>query len=67
MYEPIKSLGQNFLSKPSIVASMVDALGIVSGEDIIEIGPGHGILTEILLHRVSDRDVKVYCTRVSRR
>jgi len=67
MYEPVKSLGQNFLSKPSIVAPMVDALGIANGEDIIEIGPGHGILTEILLHRVSGRDVKVYSVEVDER
>ncbi|AHB40576.1 MAG: Ribosomal RNA small subunit methyltransferase A [uncultured bacterium] len=67
MYEPVKSLGQNFLSKPSIVVPMVDALDIANGEDIIEIGPGHGILTEVLLRRISGRDVKVYAVEVDER
>ena len=67
MYESVKSLGQNFLSKASVVEPMVSALDIKDGEDIIEIGPGHGVLTESLLHRVSDRDVKVYSVEVDER
>ncbi len=67
MYEPVKSLGQNFLIKSSIVDSMVSSLDITNGEDIIEIGPGHGVLTEALLHRVSGRDVKVYSVEIDER
>ena len=67
MYEPVKSLGQNFLIKSSIVDLMVGSLDIVNGEDIIEIGPGHGVLTEALLHRISGRDVKVYSVEVDER
>ncbi|EKD96545.1 MAG: Ribosomal RNA small subunit methyltransferase A [uncultured bacterium] len=67
MYEPIKSLGQNFLLKSSIVTSMVDALDIENSEDIIEIGPGHGVLTEALFHRITDRDIKVYSVEVDER
>lgn len=67
MYEPVKSLGQNFLSKTSIVESMVSALDISNSEDIIEIGPGHGILTEILFRRVLGRDIKIYSVEVDER
>ena len=67
MYEPVKSLGQNFLIKSSVVDLMVDSLDIANGEDIIEIGPGHGVLTETLLHRISGRDVKVYSVEVDER
>ena len=46
-----KSLGQNFLKSKNILASVVNA-GEVSPEDIVlEIGPGKGALTEILLER----------------
>jgi len=67
MYEPVKSLGQNFLIKSSIVNLMVGSLDIANGEDIIEIGPGHGVLTEALLYRISGRDVKVYSVEVDER
>jgi 16S rRNA (adenine1518-N6/adenine1519-N6)-dimethyltransferase len=48
---PKKSLGQNFLTNKSIVASIVDAAGVSSGETVLEIGPGKGILTQELLDR----------------
>lgn len=44
-----KSLGQNFLNSPAIIADIVKA-GKVEGEDLVlEIGPGEGVLTESLL------------------
>ncbi len=67
MYEPIRSLGQNFLIKASIADLMVRALDVGRDEDIIEVGPGHGILTEALLHRVSDTDSKVFAVEVDER
>jgi len=44
-----KSLGQNFLASPQAVSDIARATEIVAGENIIEIGPGTGTLTEALL------------------
>lgn len=54
-----KSLGQHFLTDKSIAAGIVNALG-VSGEvrDVLEIGPGMGVLTGLLLQR-DDLDLKM--------
>lgn len=45
---PNKSLGQNFLIDPAISSRIVDALNVVDGETILEIGPGLGTLTHYL-------------------
>lgn len=45
-----KSLGQNFLTSTSIVEKIVKMAGITKEDEVIEIGPGHGILTEALAH-----------------
>ena len=44
-----KSLGQNFLIQPQIVADIVSASETRTGETVIEIGPGTGLLTQKLL------------------
>jgi len=44
-----KSLGQNFLIQPQIVADIVSASEARTGETVIEIGPGTGLLTQKLL------------------
>jgi len=41
-------LGQNFLIDSNIAKRIVDAANIEVGEDILEIGPGRGVLTELL-------------------
>ncbi len=46
-----KSLGQNFLADPSAVTRIVEALGDVSQKNVIEIGPGRGALTALLVRR----------------
>ena len=46
-----KSLGQNFLVDQNIIARIVGHVAPKSDELIIEIGPGHGILTEALLEK----------------
>ena len=43
-----KSLGQNFLTDLSVAKSMVDALAIQTGDEIIEIGGGTGVVTKPL-------------------
>lgn len=44
-----KNLGQNFLVDQSAILGIVEAAGIQPGDQIIEIGPGIGSLTEQLL------------------
>jgi 16S rRNA (adenine1518-N6/adenine1519-N6)-dimethyltransferase len=44
-------LGQHFLASDSFAAQMVDALGDVSQNTVLEIGPGRGILTSLLAKR----------------
>jgi 16S rRNA (adenine1518-N6/adenine1519-N6)-dimethyltransferase len=48
---PHKSKGQNFLVQPRIAARIVAAAEIASGDDVLEIGPGLGILSERLAQR----------------
>jgi len=44
-------LGQNFLIDDAARHAIVDALGDLSSRTVIEIGPGHGAITEILAVR----------------
>ncbi len=46
-----KSKGQNFLTQGAIADRIVTAAHIESTDDVIEIGPGLGILTERILQR----------------
>ena len=47
---PNKRLGQNFLIDPNIVRKIVALAELGSGDHVLEIGPGRGILTEALCH-----------------
>jgi 16S rRNA (adenine1518-N6/adenine1519-N6)-dimethyltransferase len=51
MVRPKKHLGQHFLTDPSIAGRIVDALDVVPGDTVVEIGPGTGVLTEHLLQK----------------
>ena len=44
-------LGQNFLVDEAARHAIVDALGDIRQRTVIEIGPGHGAITEILANR----------------
>jgi 16S rRNA (adenine1518-N6/adenine1519-N6)-dimethyltransferase len=44
-------LGQNFLADPAAALAIVDALGDLTNETVIEIGPGAGAITGILATR----------------
>jgi len=44
-----KSLGQNFLKSKGAIAKMVTVSGARKGDNVLEIGPGLGVLTEALL------------------
>jgi 16S rRNA (adenine1518-N6/adenine1519-N6)-dimethyltransferase len=48
---PKPKLGQNFLVDPAACRAIVDALGDISGDTVIEIGPGSGALTQTLASR----------------
>ena len=48
---PKQSLGQNFLRDPNIVRKIVDAIGAPPDAHVVEIGPGTGALTGLLLER----------------
>ncbi|MGD9685331.1 MAG: rRNA adenine dimethyltransferase family protein, partial [Candidatus Obscuribacterales bacterium] len=48
---PRKALSQNFLIDPNIVEKVVEAAQIEPGDRVLEIGPGPGALTEVLLAR----------------
>lgn len=41
-----KSLGQNFIIEPNILANIVKAAGLDENTNVIEVGPGIGALTE---------------------
>lgn len=46
-----KSLGQNFLTDKNIVEKIVNTANVDSQTNIIEIGPGIGALTQLLINR----------------
>jgi 16S rRNA (adenine1518-N6/adenine1519-N6)-dimethyltransferase len=46
---PKKSLGQNFLIDKNIARKIVESIGIEQGDHVVEIGPGEGALTGMLL------------------
>ena len=54
MVRPKKFLGQHFLQDPRIARRIVDALEIPASAvsaPVLEIGPGTGVLTRLLIHR----------------
>ncbi len=65
--KPKKSLGQHFLTDQNIAFKIVDSLSS-SVSDVLEIGPGTGVLTQFLLNRAEinlhvieiDRDSVMY-------
>jgi 16S rRNA (adenine1518-N6/adenine1519-N6)-dimethyltransferase len=48
-HRPRKRFGQNFLRAPHVVAQILAAAQLAPGERVVEIGPGHGALTDRLL------------------
>ncbi len=49
--KPIKQLGQNFLQDKNLSNKIINLLGDIANKNILEIGPGMGALTDILLHK----------------
>lgn len=52
-----KSLGQNFLTSPHIISEIVEAGNVTNEDTVLEIGPGKGALTQLLV----DKAGKVIC------
>ena len=48
-----KSLGQNFITDPSVCPKMADLCGVTADAGVIEIGPGCGVLTVELAKRAA--------------
>jgi len=49
MIKPIKNLGQNFLRNHDSIESLVKLLEISNQDNILEIGPGEGVITKEIL------------------
>ena len=50
-FHPNKVLGQNFLVDRNALEAIVDAAALPPGANVLEIGPGLGVLTEEMLRR----------------
>jgi len=50
--KPLKRFGQNYLKDINILKKIVDEVNPQPGDNILEIGPGHGALTAELLKRI---------------
>lgn len=51
---PRKSLGQCFLTDPRIASRIVSLGDVGSSDRVVEIGPGRGILTRVLVERAAE-------------
>jgi 16S rRNA (adenine1518-N6/adenine1519-N6)-dimethyltransferase len=66
-----KSLGQHFLNSAKVISAIADAGNVISGDKVLEIGPGTGVLTAELLSRgayvaaveLDDRSIEVLNTK----
>ena len=63
-HRPRKRFGQNFLSDPMVIEDIITSINIRPDDHLVEIGPGLGALTELLItraHKLSaieiDRDL----------
>ena len=60
-----KSLGQHFLTDRRILGRIADALHLTGSETVVEVGPGRGALTEVLLPRCARLVVIEYDRRLA--
>ncbi len=56
---PYKRFGQHFLRDRFLARRIIDSLQIQSGDHVLEIGPGEGVLTEFLVKSSAERIIAV--------
>ena len=56
-HKPRKRFGQNFLHDKMIIQRIVNSINPRLGDHIVEIGPGEGALTELVLDKIGNMDV----------
>lgn len=54
----MRKLGQHFLKNKEVLETIVETLDVRVGDTIIEIGPGHGELTEVMIEQLKDRKIE---------
>ena len=54
---PRKRLGQNFLQDPNILRKIVAQLSLSPHDTVLEIGPGRGALTNLLIPQVKQMHI----------
>ena len=57
LIKPKKSLGQNFLHDENIINKIINASKISSDDQVLEVGPGTGNLTKLI---ISQKPKKIY-------
>ena len=57
LIKPKKSLGQNFLHDENIINKIISASKISSDDQVLEVGPGTGNLTKLI---ISQKPKKIY-------
>lgn len=56
-HKPRKRFGQNFLHDNNVIQRIVNNINPRQGDHIVEIGPGEGALTELVLDKIGAMDV----------
>ena len=51
--KPLKRFGQNYLLDQNILKKIVEEFNVLPGDNLVEIGPGQGALTKLLLEKVN--------------
>jgi 16S rRNA (adenine1518-N6/adenine1519-N6)-dimethyltransferase len=64
MFTPKKKLGQNFLKNKHKIKEMVKALDPKEGEVVVEIGPGLGAVTEVLIDNYGHSDMLIKAVEI---
>jgi 16S rRNA (adenine1518-N6/adenine1519-N6)-dimethyltransferase len=52
--KPLKRFGQNYLRDKNIIKKIVEKLNPKSDDTIVEIGPGHGAVTELIYGKIKN-------------
>jgi 16S rRNA (adenine1518-N6/adenine1519-N6)-dimethyltransferase len=56
-HRPRKRFGQHFLHDPRVLEKIIDALALQPSDFVVEIGPGEGALTNLLVKKVEKLEV----------